>query len=40
MRYRDEDQPEWGAVEHDFAAAWRAQPKPLSPVFRREGTIP
>jgi hypothetical protein len=40
MRYWDEDQPEWGAVAHDFAAAWRAQPKPLSPVFRREGTIP
>jgi len=40
MRYWDEDQPEWEAVEHDFAAAWRAQPKPLSPVFRREGTIP
>jgi dihydrofolate reductase len=27
MRYWDEDQPEWEAVEHDFAAAWRAQPK-------------
>lgn len=27
MRYWDEDQPEWGALEHDFAAAWRAQPK-------------
>lgn len=27
MRYWDEDQPEWGAVQHDFAAAWRAQPK-------------
>ncbi len=27
MRYWDEDQPGWGAVEHDFAAAWRAQPK-------------
>ncbi len=27
MRYWDEDQPDWGAVEHDFAAAWRAQPK-------------
>ena len=27
MRYWDEDRPEWGAVEHDFAAAWRAQPK-------------
>jgi dihydrofolate reductase len=27
MRYWDEEQPEWGTVEHDFAAAWRAQPK-------------
>jgi dihydrofolate reductase len=27
MRYWDEDRPEWGAVEHDFAVAWRAQPK-------------
>lgn len=27
MRYWDEDRPEWDAVEHDFAAAWRAQPK-------------
>jgi dihydrofolate reductase len=27
MRYWDEDRPEWGAVEHEFAAAWRAQPK-------------
>ncbi len=27
MRYWDEDQPEWEVVEHDFAAAWRAQPK-------------
>ena len=27
MRYWDEDRPEWGALEHDFAAAWRAQPK-------------
>ena len=27
MRYWDEDQPDWEAVEHDFAAAWRAQPK-------------
>jgi hypothetical protein len=27
MRYWDEDRPEWEAVEHDFAAAWRAQPK-------------
>jgi dihydrofolate reductase len=27
MRYWDEDRPEWGAVEQDFAAAWRSQPK-------------
>ena len=27
MRYWDEDRPEWGTVQHDFAAAWRAQPK-------------
>jgi hypothetical protein len=27
MRYWDEDRPEWGALHHDFAAAWRAQPK-------------
>jgi len=27
MRYWDEDSPEWGAAEHDFAAAWRRQPK-------------
>jgi len=27
MRYWDEDGPEWGAEEHDFAAAWRRQPK-------------
>ena len=27
MRYWDEDHPEWGAEEHDFAAAWRSQPK-------------
>jgi hypothetical protein len=27
MRYWDEDHPEWGVAEHDFAAAWRAQPK-------------
>ena len=26
MRYWDDDQPEWSAVEHDFAAAWRAHP--------------
>ena len=27
MRYWDEDHPEWNAAEHDFAAAWRKQPK-------------
>jgi dihydrofolate reductase len=27
MRYWDEDRPEWGAVQHGFAAVWRAQPK-------------
>jgi dihydrofolate reductase len=27
MRYWDEDRPEWSAEEHDFAAAWRSQPK-------------
>ena len=27
MRYWDEDSPEWGADEHEFAEAWRRQPK-------------
>jgi dihydrofolate reductase len=27
MRYWDEDHPEWSAEDHDFAAAWRGQPK-------------
>jgi hypothetical protein len=27
MRYWEEDRPEWDAIAHDFAAAWRAQPK-------------
>jgi dihydrofolate reductase len=27
MRYWDEDCPDWGAEEHDFAAAWRSKPK-------------
>jgi len=27
MRYWDEDSPEWSETEHDFAAAWRRQPK-------------
>ena len=27
MRYWDEDQPEWDADDHDFAAAWRTLPK-------------
>ena len=27
MRYWDEDRADWVAAEHDFAAAWRSQPK-------------
>jgi dihydrofolate reductase len=27
MRYWDENLPEWGAEERDFAVAWRSQPK-------------
>jgi dihydrofolate reductase len=27
MRYWDEDQPDWGPAERDFADAWRKQPK-------------
>lgn len=27
MRYWDEDQPDWGPDERDFALAWRASPK-------------
>ncbi len=27
MRYWDEDRPEWGEAERDFAVAWRRQPK-------------
>lgn len=27
MRYWDEDRPEWSAEHHEFAAAWRHQPK-------------
>jgi dihydrofolate reductase len=27
MRYWDEEKPEWNALQHDFAAAWRAHPK-------------
>lgn len=27
MRYWDEDQADWGEIEREFAAAWRAQPK-------------
>lgn len=27
MRYWDEDRPDWDADMHDFAVAWRAQPK-------------
>ena len=27
MRYWDEDRPEWGSEQRDFAAAWRSQKK-------------
>jgi dihydrofolate reductase len=27
MRYWDDDLPEWGAEEREFAVAWRSQPK-------------
>ena len=27
MRYWDDDHPEWGPAEREFAAAWRRQPK-------------
>src|ERR1700732_2266533 len=27
MRYWDEDRPEWCTEQHEFAAAWRSQPK-------------
>jgi dihydrofolate reductase len=27
LRYWDEDRPEWGAPELEFASAWRVQPK-------------
>ncbi|THD47814.1 MAG: dihydrofolate reductase [Bradyrhizobium sp.] len=27
MRYWDEDHPDWGAAERDYAEAWRRQPK-------------
>lgn len=27
MRYWDDDRPEWGEPERDYAAVWRAQPK-------------
>ncbi|KQZ13783.1 deaminase [Mesorhizobium sp. Root554] len=27
MRYWDEDRPEWSAEQHEFATAWRSQPK-------------
>ncbi|HEY1807809.1 MAG TPA: dihydrofolate reductase family protein [Acidobacteriaceae bacterium] len=27
MRYWDEDLPDWDADDHEFAAAWRSQPK-------------
>src|ERR687891_329481 len=31
MRYWDEDSPEWGAEQLEFAAAWRRQPKSVGP---------
>ncbi len=30
MRYWDDDHPEWGAEECDFATAWRSQPIRIS----------
>ena len=27
MRYWDDDQPDWDAAGHEYAAAWRSQPK-------------
>jgi dihydrofolate reductase len=27
MRYWDDDQPDWGADERDYAAVWRSKPK-------------
>ena len=27
MRYWDEDQPDWGEAEHQYAMVWRKQPK-------------
>jgi len=27
MRYWDEDQPDWDAGDHEFAAVWRSKPK-------------
>lgn len=27
MQYWDQELPDWDAADHDFAAAWRAQPK-------------
>jgi dihydrofolate reductase len=27
MRYWDEDHANWGVEEHEYAAAWRSQPK-------------
>ena len=27
MRYWDDDQPDWDAVDHEFAALWRSLPK-------------
>jgi hypothetical protein len=27
MYYWDDNRPEWGEIEHNFAAAWRSKPK-------------
>jgi dihydrofolate reductase len=27
MRYWEDEQPDWGPIEHDYAAVWRRQPK-------------
>jgi len=38
MRYWDEDRPEWTPELHDFAAAWRRQPKwVVSPALKSVG---
>jgi hypothetical protein len=43
MRDRDEGRPQWGTIEQDFAAAWRAQLAKLRPrmigLLRRAGAF-